>query len=95
MPDQSGIVYDLIKSLYTQIWKTTFIKRNKMETIMKDASTEWTEKNLPDLTGKTIIITGANSGTGFSATKFMSAKGATVIMACRKSRFYQVKYPER
>ena len=50
---------------------------------MEDNSTTWTEKNLPDLTGKTIIITGANSGTGFSATKFMSAKGATIIMACR------------
>jgi len=53
-----------------------------MKTIMKDASTEWTEKNLPDLTGK-IIITGANSGTGFAATRFMSARGATIIMACR------------
>ena len=46
-------------------------------------TTNWTEKNLPDLSGKTVIITGANSGTGFSATKFMSAKGATVVMACR------------
>jgi len=54
-----------------------------METIAKDSSTEWTEKNLPDLTGKIIIITGANSGTGYAATNFMSANGATVIMACR------------
>jgi NAD(P)-dependent dehydrogenase (short-subunit alcohol dehydrogenase family) len=54
-----------------------------MKTIAKDASTKWTEKNLPDLTGKVIIITGANSGTGFAAAKFMSAKGATVVMACR------------
>jgi len=54
-----------------------------MNTIEKDNSTQWTEKNLPDLTGKTIIITGANSGTGFAATRFMSAKGATIVMACR------------
>lgn len=54
-----------------------------MKAIAKDISTKWTEENLPDLTGKTIIITGANSGTGFAATKFMSAKGATIIMACR------------
>jgi len=54
-----------------------------MRTIEKDGSTKWTEKNLPDLTGKIIIITGANSGIGFSTTKYMSAKGATVIMACR------------
>jgi len=54
-----------------------------MKELGKDSATKWTEKNLPDLSGKTIIITGANSGTGFSATKFMSSKGATVIMACR------------
>jgi NAD(P)-dependent dehydrogenase (short-subunit alcohol dehydrogenase family) len=46
-------------------------------------SDKWTEKKLPDLTGKTIIITGANSGTGYAATEFMATKGATVIMASR------------
>jgi NAD(P)-dependent dehydrogenase (short-subunit alcohol dehydrogenase family) len=54
-----------------------------MKAIASDVSTKWTEKDLPDLTGQIIIITGANSGTGFAATKFMSAKGATIIMACR------------
>ncbi len=54
-----------------------------MKAIAKDRSTKWTEKKLPDLTGKTIIVTGANSGTGLAATKFMSAKGPTIIMACR------------
>jgi len=54
-----------------------------MEAIAKDISTKWTEKSLPDLTAKTIPIHRANSGTGFAATKFMSAKGATIIMACR------------
>ncbi len=54
-----------------------------MKEITKDSATKWTEKDLPDLTGKTIVITGANSGTGFAATQFMSAKGATVVMACR------------
>jgi len=54
-----------------------------MKEITRDSATKWTEKNLPDLTGKTIIITGANSGTGFAAAKFMAARGATIIMACR------------
>jgi len=54
-----------------------------MKLIEKDNATKWTEKDLPNLGGKTVIITGANSGIGFSATKFMSAKGATIIMACR------------
>ncbi|MCP4421864.1 MAG: SDR family NAD(P)-dependent oxidoreductase [Chloroflexi bacterium] len=56
-----------------------------MKEIEKDSATKWTEKDLPDLTGKTIIITGANSGTGFAAAKFMSARGATVVMACRNA----------
>ncbi|MBT3273233.1 MAG: SDR family NAD(P)-dependent oxidoreductase [Spirochaetales bacterium] len=54
-----------------------------MKEVEKDKATKWTEKYLLDLSGMTIIITGANSGTGFTATKYMSAKGATIIMACR------------
>jgi len=54
-----------------------------MKAVTKDISTKWSEKDLPDLIGKTIIITVANSGTGFAAAKFMSAKGATLVMACR------------
>jgi NAD(P)-dependent dehydrogenase (short-subunit alcohol dehydrogenase family) len=55
----------------------------KMKVVERDSSTKWTEKDLPDLTGRTVIITGANSGTGFAATNFLSTKGATVVMACR------------
>ena len=34
-------------------------------------------------TGKTFLITGANSGLGFETCKFLLKKGATVIMCCR------------
>lgn len=44
---------------------------------------QWTENNIPDLTGKIVIITGANNGLGFEASRMMAAKGATVIMAVR------------
>lgn len=47
------------------------------------SKTQWTTNNIPDLTGKTIIITGGNSGLGFEAVKAFAEKGASVSMACR------------
>ncbi|KAK0529576.1 hypothetical protein OC834_003633 [Tilletia horrida] len=38
-----------------------------------------------DITGKTVIITGANSGVGFAVAKELVRRGANVIMACRSS----------
>src|SRR5580700_4691021 len=38
---------------------------------------------VPDQTGKLIIVTGANSGTGKEATRRLTAAGAHVIMAVR------------
>lgn len=46
-------------------------------------SKKWTQRNIPDLTGKIVLITGANSGLGLENTKQFTAKGAKVIMACR------------
>ena len=44
---------------------------------------KWTFDDIPDLSGKTIIVTGSNSGIGFEAIKHFSAKGAHTILACR------------
>jgi NAD(P)-dependent dehydrogenase (short-subunit alcohol dehydrogenase family) len=44
---------------------------------------KWTTENIPDQTGKTVIVTGANSGLGFETTLALVQKGANVIMACR------------
>ena len=46
-------------------------------------SVSWTSDQMPDCTDKTVLITGANSGLGFEATKAFADKGATIIMACR------------
>jgi len=45
----------------------------------------WTKNNIPDLSGKTVIVTGANNGIGLEITHAVYEKGATVIMACRNS----------
>lgn len=40
---------------------------------------------IPDLTGKTAIVTGGNVGLGFKSTLELSRKGAEVIIACRSA----------
>lgn len=43
----------------------------------------WGTTDIPDLTGRTVIVTGANNGIGFETTAALAAAGATVVMACR------------
>ena len=43
----------------------------------------WIEQNIPSQAGKTVLITGANSGLGFQATRVLAGKGAHVMMAVR------------
>ncbi len=43
----------------------------------------WTTDNIPSLAGKTIIVTGGNSGLGLQSVKAFAEKEAVVIMACR------------
>ena len=56
----------------------------------KNFSTE----NIPDLTGKVIIVTGANSGIGYEAAKEFSRKGAQTILACRSMQKAEVAHAE-
>jgi NAD(P)-dependent dehydrogenase (short-subunit alcohol dehydrogenase family) len=45
--------------------------------------TNFTDKDVPDQTGKTFFITGANTGIGFEAAKVIAGKGGRVLLGCR------------
>ncbi|MFD1810648.1 oxidoreductase [Rhodococcus gannanensis] len=44
---------------------------------------KWTARDVADQTGRTYVVTGANSGLGAVTAKALGAAGATVILACR------------
>jgi NAD(P)-dependent dehydrogenase (short-subunit alcohol dehydrogenase family) len=44
---------------------------------------KWTTANIPDQTGRTAVITGANTGLGYETAAALAARGASVVLAVR------------
>lgn len=98
-------MYENRKFVYLSLCRSC--SENRQATVLKKRCTmakkinqsgfsDWKPVQLPDLNGKTYVITGANSGIGFAAARLLGARGANIIMACRsmakgKSALSQLK----
>lgn len=52
----------------------------------------WTEADIPDWSGRTAVITGANAGLGLQAARVLAARGAHVVShnEAGQARLWQV-----
>src|SRR4051812_1215818 len=48
-----------------------------------EAMDNWNVSDIPDLTGRTAVVTGANSGLGIATTQALAEAGAHVVLAVR------------
>ena len=54
----------------------------------------WTTTDIPDLTGKTTVVTGANGGLGLESAKALAGAGAHIVMAARNQEKAQAAFDE-
>lgn len=56
---------------------------NKPKPIHNSIKRGWTPDRVGDQTGKTVLITGGNSGIGLQAAKILAGKGADILLCAR------------
>jgi len=52
---------------------------------LEEEMARWTTDEIPDQSGRTAVVTGANSGLGLATAKQLAAAGATVVVAARSA----------
>ena len=55
---------------------------------------DYAEADVPDQTGKTIFITGANTGIGYEAARVLASRNARVLLGCRSEEKAKVAMSE-
>jgi NAD(P)-dependent dehydrogenase (short-subunit alcohol dehydrogenase family) len=80
----SGLVAAIPGGLFEVFFGIWLIFRGFNRTALDQTPTAgWGTSGAPDLTGKTIVITGASSGIGLEAARAFAADGAHVVLAVR------------
>jgi len=68
------------QAAYVESWEEKNGRGSERKAALDD---EWTVERIPDLRGRTAIVSGGNSGIGLATATILAQRGATTLLACR------------